>query len=99
MVTMALVLKPASSVTVKVMTLLPVWLGAGVTVSVRSEFVPMTRRFAFGITLGLEELVATTNRLPGVRSSETEIANDDVAFEMISQLVATVRVGGWFCGM
>src|SRR5712691_1677865 len=60
----------APSLTVAVIVAVPNWLAAGVTVTVRFAPAPPNTMFAFGTSVGFDE-VPLTVKLPGVSASPT----------------------------
>src|SRR5437879_239675 len=68
---LALALAPPLSVTVRVMTALPTWLLAGVTLTVRLEALPPRTMFELTTSAGLDELPAKVRLAAAVSASPT----------------------------
>src|SRR3989442_4446911 len=93
-------LKPASSVTVKEIVVVPVWLGAGVTrrIQFSGSGLVATITFPLGTKLVFEELTVKTNCSLDAPLSRTRKANKAVAFAATDQFVRTSITGGSLWG-
>ena len=96
---LVLAVAPPPSVTVRVTVDVPVWFGAGVSVTVRLEPLPPKKMFAFGSKVMFDDTAVTTRLVAGVSRSPTvkEIGVVGVLVRVV-WLAMALMLGGLFVG-